>query len=164
MNYNLNMPLSGLVAKLLRGEADELHEEDLCAYMDHLTHGDKKGLQQVLEKLDRIVKEEYVFSVYEEKLSRYKPDMTKENFRDFDDLHFEEEALRKEGKVVLSVNFLYDSIMKMGGIMEAHQEVIEDAYRVGNIDYLYVQWKDLVMEPQIRSLKAVVNDMLKQYQ
>ena len=46
MNYDLNMPLSDLVAKLLKGEADELHEEDLHAYMDNLTHGDKKGLQQ----------------------------------------------------------------------------------------------------------------------
>ena len=34
MNYDLNMPLSDLVAKLLQGEADELHEEDLHAYMD----------------------------------------------------------------------------------------------------------------------------------
>ena len=50
MNYDLNMPLSDLVAKLLQGEADELHEEDLHAYMDNLTHGDKKGLQQALKK------------------------------------------------------------------------------------------------------------------
>ena len=51
MNYDLNMPLSDLVAKLLQGEADELHEEDLHAYMDNLTHGDKKGLQQALKHM-----------------------------------------------------------------------------------------------------------------
>ena len=37
MNYDLNMPLSDLVAKFLQGEAYELHEEDLHAYMDNLT-------------------------------------------------------------------------------------------------------------------------------
>ena len=53
MNYDLNMPLSDLVAKLLKGEADELHEEDLHAYMDNLTHGDKKGLQQALKEVEK---------------------------------------------------------------------------------------------------------------
>ena len=31
MNYDLNMPLSDLVAKLHKRKADELHEEDLHA-------------------------------------------------------------------------------------------------------------------------------------
>ena len=48
------MPLGSLINKLLRGEADEWCETDLGFYLESLTHGDKKELEQVLETVDAV--------------------------------------------------------------------------------------------------------------
>lgn len=161
MDYNLSMSLSDLVAELLRGEADKLQEKDLYTYMENLIHGNRQKLQQVKKEVVRITEEEYVFSVYAEQYFRYKRGIIKPSLRDLDDLYFEEEALRKEGKTILSVNFLYQAIMRGATICEAHQDVVESAYWDCDIDYLYIQWKELILEPQIRLLQAVCNNMQK---
>ena len=89
MNYDLNMPLSDLVAKLLQGEADELHEEDLHAYMDNLTHGDKKGLQQALKEVEKSIvewKDTYFVETYADKVRLYQQGKLKWTQRELDDL------------------------------------------------------------------------------
>ena len=123
MNYDLNMPLSDLVAKLLQGEADELHEEDLHAYMDNLTHGDKKGLQQALKEVEKSIvewKDTYFVETYADKVRLYQQGKLKWTQRELDDLFYEEEFLRKEGKTGLTVDYLYNAIEKIGFINELH--------------------------------------------
>ena len=93
MNYDLNMPLSDLVAKLLQGEADELHEEDLHAYMDNLTHT-------------------YFVETYADKVRLYQQGKLKWTQRELDDLFYEEEFLRKEGKTGLTVDFRNRDILR----------------------------------------------------
>ena len=51
------MPLGSLINKLLRGEADEWCETDFGFYLESLTHGDKKELEQVLETVDEAMVE-----------------------------------------------------------------------------------------------------------
>lgn len=161
MNYNAYTPWSDLVAKLLRGEADELNEKDLHSYVENLTQGDKKELQQALKDIEKVMDEEYVFSVYEETCSKYRRGIIKQqSLRDLDDLYFEEKALTKEGKTILSINFLYHAIIRGADICEAHQEVIENAYEEKDINYLYAQWQELIAEPQIKRLQEVIHEIL----
>ena len=49
MKNDCIMPLGSLINKLLRGEADEWCETDFGFYLESLTHGDKKELEQVLK-------------------------------------------------------------------------------------------------------------------
>ena len=46
MKNDCIMPLGSLINKLLRGEADEWCETDFGFYLESLTHGDKKELEQ----------------------------------------------------------------------------------------------------------------------
>ncbi len=161
MTYKSYTPWSDLVAKLLRGEDDELNEKELYSYVENITHGDKKELQQALKEIEKVMDEEYVFSVYEATCSKYKRGMIKQQcLRDLDDLYFEEKALTKEGKNILSINFLYHAIIREANICEAHREVVERAYEEEDINYLFVQWQELVAEPQIKRLQEVIHDML----
>lgn len=163
MNYDLNMPLSDLVAKLLQGEADELHEEDLHAYMDNLTHGDKKGLQQALKEVEKSIvewKDTYFVETYADKVRLYQQGKLKWTQRELDDLFYEEEFLRKEGKTGLTVDYLYNAIEKIGFINELHGDAIECAWQNNDIEFLRTQWEDLALD-QIRALQAIINGMLR---
>lgn len=161
MIYNNYTPWSDLVAKLLRGEDNELNEKELSSCVENLTHGDKKELQQALREVEEIMNNEYVFSVYEETCSKYKQGMIKQLcLRDLDDLYFEEKALTKEEKNICSVNFLYHAIIRGADICEAHRDVVERAYEEKDINYLFVQWQELIAEPQITRLKEVIHNML----
>ncbi len=129
--------------------------------MENLTHGDTKELQQALKEIEEIMNNEYVFSVYEETCSKYRRGIIKQPcLRDLDDLYFEEKALTKEGKTILSINFLYSAITKGANICEAHQEVIENAYEEEDINYLYAQWQELIAGPQIKRLQEVIHEIL----
>ena len=49
MIYNNYTPWSDLVAKLLRGEDNELNEKELSSCVENLTHGDKKRTSTSIE-------------------------------------------------------------------------------------------------------------------
>lgn len=163
MNYNLNMPLSNLIAKLLGGEIDELHEEDLHSYMENLTHGNKKELQQSLQEVEKAIvewKDSYFVETYEDKVKMYQQGTLKWTSQEFDDLFYEEEFLRKEGKMGLTVDYLYNAIEKFGFINELHGDAIESAWQNNDIEFLKAQWEDLALA-QIRALQAIINEMLR---
>lgn len=163
MNYNLNMPLSDLIAKLLRGEADELHEEDLHAYMDHLTHGDKKGLQQAFKEVEKAIlewKDTYFMETYADKVRLCQQGKLKWTQQELDDLFYEEEFQRKGGKTGLTLDYLYYAIGKIGFINELHGDAIECAWQNNDFEFLRTQWEDLALA-QIRALQAIINEMLR---
>lgn len=71
MTNDCIMPLGSLINKLLRGEADEWCETDFGFYLESLTHGDKKELEQVLETVDEAIvnwKSLSFISHYEDKI------------------------------------------------------------------------------------------------
>lgn len=163
MNYNLNMPLGDLVAKLLRGEADELHEENLHAYIDNLTHEGKKELQQALKEVKKAIvewKDTYFVETYADKVRLCQQGKLKWTLQELDDLFYEEEFQRKEGKTGLTVDYLYNAIEKIGFINELHSDAIECAWQNNDIEFLRTQWEDLALD-QIRALQAIINEMLR---
>lgn len=163
MNYDLNMPLGDLVAKLLKGEADELHEKDLHSYMENLTHGDKKELQQALKEVEKAIDEwenSYFVETYADKIRMYEQGKLKWTPQELDDLFYEEEFLREEGKMGLTADYLYNAIEKIGFINELHGDAIESAWQNNDLEFLIAQWEDLVLA-QIRALQAVINEMLR---
>ena len=80
--------------------------------------------------------------------------------RELDDLFYEEEFLRKEGKTGLTVDYLYNAIEKIGFINELHGDAIECAWQNNDIEFLRTQWEDLALD-QIRALQAIINGMLR---
>ena len=162
MNYDLNTPWSDLVAKLLKGEADELHEKNLHSYMENLTHGDKKELQQALKEVEKAIDEwenSYFVETYADKIRMYEQEKLKWTPQELDDLFYQEEFLRKEGKMGLTVDYLYSAIEKIGFINELHGDAIESAWQNNDLEFLKAQWEDLALA-QIRTLQAVINEML----
>lgn len=163
MNYNLNMPLGDLVAKLLRGEVDGFHEEDLRICVNNLARGDKKGLQQMLKEVEKAIEEwrdAYFVETYADKVRLWRLGKLKWTQQELDDLFYEEEFQRKEGKKGLTVDYLYNAIKKIGFINELHGDAIEYAWQINDIEFLRAQWEDLALD-QIRALQAIIKEMLR---
>lgn len=107
------MPLGSLINKLLRGEADEWCETDFGFYLESLTHGDKKELEQVLKTVDEAIvnwKSLSFISRYEDKIKEWEEG--KCSMDEVDELYFEEESWRKEGKRLLTAEILYAAISR----------------------------------------------------
>lgn len=123
MRIETDMPLSSLIEKLLRGEAAELHDEDFRTYVDSKMGNNHELLQQALNEIEDAIdnwKCSYFISVYDERVNAYRTGTTQWTSQDLDDLFVEEECLRKEGKIALTVDYLYDEIEKIGFVNE-HQ-------------------------------------------
>ena len=153
------MPLNDFIDKLLKGEEQEMSDSTLQMYVDYYARHDAKGLQQLSEDIDKIVKERYVFSNHASNLWRMKQGCRHLDAAELEDLGFEESLQRKAGKVILSLDFLYGALSNVKNLCEAHWDVIERAYETGDIDYLYSQWKELIFEPQIGRLRMVISKM-----
>lgn len=162
MRIETDMPLSSLIEKLLRGEAAEFHDEDFRTYVDSGVGNNHELLQQALNEIEDAIdnwKCSYFISVYDERVNAYRTGTTQWTSQDLDDLFVEEECLRKEGKIALTVDYLYDEIEKIGFVNEHHCDAMDMARLNNDIDFLKSQWEDLALA-QIRSLEGIVKQML----
>ena len=126
-----DMPLSDVITMLLKGEERELHERDLLGYVENLSRGGKEALQQALKEVEKSIvewKDTYFVETYADKVRLYQQGKLKWTQRELDDLFYEEEFLRKEGKTGLTVDYLYNAIEKIGFINELHGDAIEQRY------------------------------------
>lgn len=156
MKHDLIMPLGGLLDKLLRGEAEEWCETDLGFYLESLTHGDKKDLEQVLEVVDAAIdnwKSLSFISRYEDKIKEWEEG--KCSMDEVDELYFEEESWRKEGKKLLTTETLYAAISNKGFINDYHRDAIEDALGNNDIRFLKTDWENMVLA-QIKCFKDII--------
>ena len=162
MRIETDMPLSSLIEKLLRGEAAEFHDEDFRTYVDSKMGNNHELLQQALNEIEDAIdnwKCSYFISVYDERVNAYRTGTTQWTSQDLDDLFVEEECLRKEGKIALTVDYLYDEIEKIGFVNEHHCDAMDMARLNNDIDFLKSQWEDLALA-QIRSLEGIVKQYL----
>lgn len=139
------MPLGSLINKLLRGEADEWCETDFGFYLESLTHGDKKELEQVLETVDEAIVNWKSFSFishYEDKIKEWEEG--KCSMDEVDELYFEEESWRKEGKRLLTAETLYAAISSRGFINDYHHDAMEKALDNNDVRYLKTDWENMV--------------------
>ena len=158
-----DMPLSDVITMSLKGEERELHERDLRSYVENLSRGGKEALQQALKEVEKSIvewKDTYFVETYADKVRLYQQGKLKWTQRELDDLFYEEEFLRKEGKTGLTVDYLYNAIEKIGFINELHGDAIECAWQNNDIEFLRTQWEDLALD-QIRALQAIINGMLR---
>ena len=156
MKNDCIMPLGSLINKLLRGEADEWCETDFGFYLESLTHGDKKELEQVLETVDEAIVNWKSFSFishYEDKIKEWEEG--KCSMDEVDELYFEEESWRKEGKRLLTAETLYAAISSRGFINDYHHDAMEKALDNNDVRYLKTDWENMVLA-QIRSLQDVI--------
>ena len=154
------MPLGSLINKLLRGEADEWCETDFGFYLESLTHGDKKELEQVLKTVDEAIvnwKSLSFISRYEDKIKEWEEG--KCSMDEVDELYFEEESWRKEGKRLLTAEILYAAISSKGFINDYHRDAMEEAFSNNDVRFLKMNWEDMVLA-QIRSLRETICSML----
>lgn len=162
MYMTMNMPLSGLIDKSLKGEARITHKEWLHTYVKNLTKGNKTKLKQVLSEIDEAInqwRDNYFISTYEEKLSAVRQGKLNMDSRELEDTYHEENCLQKEGKTGLVADFLYEAIAKYGFINEHHRDAIESAWLFYDMEFLRSQWEYYALG-QIRSLREVVCSML----
>lgn len=160
MKNDCIMPLGNLINKLLRGEADEWCETDFGFYLESLTHGDKKELEQILKTVDAAIvnwKSLFLISRYEDKIKEWEEG--KCSVDAVDELYFEEEFWRKEGKELLTAEALYTAIANRGFMNDYHREAIEGALENKNVRFLKKDWEDMVLT-QIRSLRETICCML----
>ena len=156
-------PLSDVIKTLLRGEADELDEENLVCYVENLTRGDRDALQRVRKRVETAIEEwrdSYYESTYYDMVERYRQGELKWTNEELDDLFFEEEFMRKEGKTGLTVDYLHDAIQKFGFINEHHEEAIERAWEERDYEFLKARWEELSLDG-IRSLQAAITLVLE---
>lgn len=162
MFITTNMPLSGLIDKSLKGEVRTAHTEWLRTYVKKLTKGNKVKLQQVLDEVDEAINQwrhSYFFSTYEEKLTAVRQGRLNMDRQELEDAYNEETYLRKEGKIGLVADFLYNAIAKYGFINEHHRDAIESAWLFHDMEFLRLQWEYYALA-QIRSLREVIVSML----
>ena len=162
MRIETEMPLSSLIEKLLRGEAAEIHDEDFRTYVNSKLGNNHEVLQQALNEIEDAIdnwKRSYFISVYDERVSAYRTGITQWTPQDLDDLFVEEENLRKEGKIALTADVLYNEIEKIGFINEHCRDAMDMARLNNDIDFLKAQWEDLALA-QIKSLEGIVKQML----
>lgn len=156
MKHDLIMPLGGLLDKLLRGEAEEWCETDFRFYLESLTHGDKKKLEQVLKTVDAAIdnwKSLSFISRYEDKIKEWEEG--KCSMDEVDELYFEEESWRKEGKKLLTTETLYAAIFSKGFINDYHRDAMEKALGDNDIRFLKMDWENMMLA-QIRLLQETI--------
>ena len=76
-----------------------------------------------------------------------------------DELYFEEESWRKEGKRLLTAETLYAAISSKGFINDYHHDAMEKALDNNDVRYLKTDWENMVLA-QIRSLRETICNML----
>ena len=114
-----DMPLSDVITMLLKGEERELHGRDLLGYVENLSRGGKEALQQALKEVETAITgwdDSYFISTYEKWVDEFKQGKLNRDEYYLEDLFFKEDLLIKEGKVGLTVDYLYDAIEKLGFI------------------------------------------------
>lgn len=156
MKNDCVMPLGNLINKLLRGEADEWCETDFRFYLESLTHGDKKKLEQVLKTVDEAIvnwKSLSFISRYEDKIKEWEEG--KCSMDEMDDLYFEEESWWKEGKRLLTAETLYAAISSKGFINDYHRDAMEKALDDNDIRFLKMDWENMMLA-QIRLLRETI--------
>lgn len=154
-------PLGGLIGKLLRGEADEWCETDFGLYLEGLTHGDVKKLKRVLKTVDEAIvdwKGLFFISRYEDKIREWEKGEC--GMDEVDELYFEEESWRKEGRRPLTAETLYAAISSKGFISDCHRDAVEEALDNNDVQFLKMNWEDMALA-QIRSFRDVVTGMLE---
>lgn len=162
MKVNIDTPLSSLLDRLLRGEVEDLYKEELYSYLEHLTHGDKKKLQQALEETKTAInkwRDSFFIPVFEETVKGNQQGTLKWSPQELDDLFYEEEYLIKEGKTRLTRNYLYDAITNYGFINGHQEDAVSTAWAYNDIEFLQTVWEDFVLA-QIRSLQEIITSML----
>ncbi len=163
MDTDFSMPLSDVIKILLKGEERELHERDLLGYVENLARGGKEALQQALKEVETAItgwNDSYFISTYEKRVDQFKQGKLNRAPGYLDDLFFKEDLLIKEGKVGLTVDYLYNAIEKLGFIDGNHQDAVTSAWALDDIEFLKTQWEDLALG-QIRALRAIIKDALK---
>ena len=158
-----DMPLSDVITMLLKGEERELHERDLLGYVENLSRGGKEALQQALKEVETAITgwdDSYFISTYEKRVDEFKQGKLNRDEYYLEDLFFKEDLLIKEGKVGLTVDYLYDAIEKLCFIDGNHQDAVTSAGALDDIEFLKTQWEDLSLG-QIRALRAAIRDALK---
>ena len=149
-----DMPLSDVITMSLKGEERELHERDLRSYVENLSRGGKEALQQALKEVEIAItgwNDSYFISTYEKQVDEFKQGKLNRDLGYLDDLFFKEDLLIKEGKVGLTVDYLYNAIEKLGFIDGNHQDAITSAWALDDIEFLKTQWEELSLG-QIRAL------------
>ena len=162
MNINVNMPLSSLLDRLLKGEDRDVHEEELYTYFENRAHGDKKVLHQALTETETKIKswkQSYFISIYDAMAKAYKHGEIRCTPEELDNLFYEEEYKTKEGKTGITADYLYNSISRHGFTNEHQQDAIETAWTNNDIEFLQTVWEDLALA-QIRSVQAIIISML----
>lgn len=158
-----DMPLSDVITMSLKGEERELHERDLLSYVENLSRGGKEVLQQALKEVETAItgwNDSYFISTYEKQVDEFKQGKLNRAPGYLDDLFFKEDLLIKEGKVGLTVDYLYNAIEKFGFIDGNHQDAVTSAWALDDIEFLKTQWEELSLG-QIRALRAAIRDALK---
>ena len=110
--------------------------------MENLTHGDKKELQQALKEVEKAIDEwenSYFVETYADKIRMYEQEKLNWTPHELDDLFYQEEFLRKEGKMGLTVDYLYSAIEKIGFIKELHGDAIQSAWQNKDKEFLKAQ-------------------------
>lgn len=150
------MPLGSLIDELLRGEAEDWCETDFGLYVESLTQGDKKELEQVMDTVDAAIadwKRLSFISHYEDKIKKWKEG--KCSVDELDDLFNEEECLRKDGMVMLTAEIMFAAISARGFINEHHRDALEWALMKNDVRFLKREWEN-VMLAQISSFRDVI--------
>lgn len=162
MTIETNMPLRGLIKKLLKGEAEEIYDEELRTYVENKIGNNQEALQQALTEIKDAIdkwKDSYFISVYEERVDAYRRGNSEWTPQDLDDLFMEEEYLIKEGKTGLTSEYLYNEMERIGFINEHHRDAMDAARMYNDMDFLIAQWEESVLM-NIRLLESIVKQML----
>lgn len=162
MSILFNMPLDDFIDKSLRGETRNISEKTLYSYIEKRTNRNKENLRQSLSEIDDGIakwKENYFISTYNEKVSAVSQGGLSMTSGELDDVYEEERFLLKEGKTMLTADFLYGEIAKYDLINEHHRDAIESAWYYHDVEFLRTQWECLVLT-QIISLRDIICEML----
>ena len=66
----MNMPLSRLIERLLRGDAAELHDEDFHSYVNDKIGNNHESLQQALTEIENAIKSKGS-KIYQNTIDKY---------------------------------------------------------------------------------------------
>ena len=156
INYIGNAtPLDEAIERLLQRRINMFTPKRQTCDIQSLCYGNKERLQKVLDVIDKAINE-WKDRYFMPECRHIHPNMSN---ADIEDLCMADMLHNKEGKIELTIDFLYREIEKYGFINELHRTDIETAWRMGDWDFLYFQWEDTVLE-QIRHLREIACDML----
>ncbi len=162
MHISMNMPLSGLIDKSLRGEDGVMSEKWLFSYVENYADGDRGKLQQALNDVDKAIskwRENYFISTYDEKVAAVRQGKSNITSCELEDVYNKENYLLKQGKNGLTAESLYGLIEEYGFINEHHREAVESARLYNDMEFLMAQWEYPVLA-QIRLLRGVIREVL----